>query len=63
MKKINKLAIVGGTHGNEFTGIYLVKKFEEFPELISRRNFDTQFNCVLLFLPKINVSEELSVLK
>ncbi|MDE5071778.1 MAG: aspartoacylase [Trichodesmium sp. St5_bin8] len=42
MKKINKLAIVGGTHGNEFTGIYLVKKFEEFPELISRRNFDTQ---------------------
>ena len=26
MKKINKLAIVGGTHGNEFTGIYLVKK-------------------------------------
>ncbi len=24
MEKINKLAIVGGTHGNEFTGIYLV---------------------------------------
>ena len=42
MEKINKLAIVGGTHGNEFTGIYLVKKFEKFPDLISRTNFETQ---------------------
>ena len=42
MEKINKLAIVGGTHGNEFTGIYLVKKFEKFPDLISRTNFETK---------------------
>lgn len=40
MKKINKLVIVGGIYGNEFIGIYFVKKFEEFLELISRRNFD-----------------------
>ncbi|OZH55328.1 aspartoacylase [Hydrocoleum sp. CS-953] len=42
MEKINKLAIIGGTHGNEFTGIYLVKKFEKFPDLISRTNFETK---------------------
>ncbi|MCL2931568.1 MAG: aspartoacylase [Trichodesmium sp. MAG_R03] len=42
MKKINKLAIVGGTHGNEFTGIYLIKKFEKFPDLINRKNFETK---------------------
>lgn len=42
MERINKVAIVGGTHGNEFTGIYLVKKFENFPDLISRTNFETQ---------------------
>ena len=42
MEKINKLAIIGGTHGNEFTGIYLVKKFEKFPELITRKNFETK---------------------
>ena len=42
MEKINKLAIVGGTHGNEFTGIYLVKKFDKFPDLMSRTNFETK---------------------
>lgn len=42
MEKINQVAIVGGTHGNEFTGIYLVKKFEKKPDLISRTNFETQ---------------------
>ncbi|MEM1170483.1 MAG: aspartoacylase [Cyanobacteria bacterium P01_H01_bin.35] len=49
MEKINKLAIIGGTHGNEFTGIYLVKKFEKFPDLISRTNFETK---TLLANPK-----------
>ena len=39
--KINRVAIVGGTHGNEFTGAYLVKKFERFPELIKRPSFET----------------------
>ncbi|MCU0526931.1 MAG: aspartoacylase [Elainella sp. Prado103] len=33
---VKQVAIVGGTHGNEWTGIYLVKKFEQFPHLIQR---------------------------
>ncbi|AOX01543.1 aspartoacylase [Moorena producens PAL-8-15-08-1] len=41
LKTINKVAIVGGTHGNEFTGVYLVKKFDKFPELITRPSFET----------------------
>lgn len=41
MEKINRVAIVGGTHGNELTGAYLVKKFEQFPELIKRPSFET----------------------
>jgi len=49
MEKINRLAIVGGTHGNEFTGVYLIKKFEKFPDLISRTNFQTK---TLLANPK-----------
>jgi aspartoacylase len=36
---ITKIVIVGGTHGNEFTGAFLVKKFERFPELIQRSSF------------------------
>lgn len=38
---INKLALIGGTHGNEFTGAYLIKKFEQFPELIKRSSLET----------------------
>lgn len=37
-----KLAIVGGTHGNEFTGIYLLKKWEVNPGLITRSSFTTE---------------------
>jgi aspartoacylase len=33
---IKRIAIVGGTHGNEFTGVYLVKKFDRLPHLIQR---------------------------
>lgn len=40
-KTINRVAIVGGTHGNELTGVYLVKKFEQFSHLIQRPNFET----------------------
>jgi len=39
---IKKLAIVGGTHGNEFTGIYLLKKWQESPEMVARDSFDTE---------------------
>ncbi|MDY6807377.1 MAG: aspartoacylase, partial [Cyanobacteriota bacterium] len=41
MDKINRVAILGGTHGNEFTGAYLVKKFERFPNIIKRPSFET----------------------
>lgn len=39
---IRKVAIVGGTHGNELTGIYLVKKFQQFPELLHRSSFECE---------------------
>ncbi len=41
MNPIKRVAIVGGTHGNEFTGAYLIKKFEQFPDLIQRGSFET----------------------
>ncbi len=37
---IQRVAIVGGTHGNELLGIYLVKKWQEFPELLCRESFE-----------------------
>lgn len=36
MNKIKQVAIVGGTHGNEFSGIYLLKKWQKSPELVAR---------------------------
>ena len=39
---INRVLITGGTHGNEFTGALLIKKFEQFPQLVARSNFETQ---------------------
>lgn len=36
------LAVVGGTHGNEFTGIYLLKKWQQQPALIKRASFETE---------------------
>lgn len=38
---IKKLAITGGTHGNEFTGVYLVKKWINNPEFVKRSSFET----------------------
>ncbi len=49
MKKIKRVVIVGGTHGNELTGIYLVKKFERSPNLIQRPSFES---LTLLANPK-----------
>jgi succinylglutamate desuccinylase len=37
---IRRVAIVGGTHGNELTGVYLAKKFQQFPELLHRPSLD-----------------------
>ncbi|MEM7716357.1 MAG: aspartoacylase [Cyanobacteria bacterium P01_A01_bin.68] len=38
---IKKIALVGGTHGGELTGIFLVKKFQQSPHLIERYGFET----------------------
>jgi len=38
---IKNIAITGGTHGNELTGVYLVKKWQNNPELIKRSSFET----------------------
>ncbi len=40
-KIIKKIAIVGGTHGNELIGVYLIKKFENNPKMIQRDSFET----------------------
>jgi succinylglutamate desuccinylase len=39
-----RVAVVGGTHGNELTGVYLVKKFERYPQLLHRESFE----CITL---------------
>ncbi len=40
---IKKIAITGGTHGNELTGVYLIKKWKNNPQLLKRSNFETLF--------------------
>ncbi|MDF5713454.1 MAG: aspartoacylase [Rhizonema sp. NSF051] len=49
MNQIKRVVIVGGTHGNELTGIHLIKKFERTPKLIERSSFESQ---TLLANPK-----------
>lgn len=39
MDRIQRIAIVGGIHGNEWTGAYLVQKFAQYPDLICRSSF------------------------
>lgn len=41
MSQIERVAIVGGSHGNELTGVHLVKKFQQYPNLINRSSFET----------------------
>ena len=36
VRKVEKVALFGGTHGDEMTGIYLVKKFLKNPHLLKR---------------------------
>jgi succinylglutamate desuccinylase len=36
---IDRAVVVGGTHGNELTGVYLIKKFERLPQLLNRESF------------------------
>ncbi|MCC5647487.1 aspartoacylase [Nostoc sp. CHAB 5824] len=41
MSQIERVAIVGGSHGNELTGVHLVKKFQQYPNLINKSSFET----------------------
>lgn len=41
---IRRVAVVGGTHGNELTGIYLIEKFDRFPTLLEQESL----KCVTL---------------
>ena len=36
MNAVKKMLVVGGTHGNELTGVYLVKQWQQQPEAIQR---------------------------
>jgi succinylglutamate desuccinylase len=38
---IRRVLLVGGTHGNELLGVYLIKKFEQHPASIQRSTFET----------------------
>ncbi|HBJ38142.1 MAG TPA: aspartoacylase [Planctomycetaceae bacterium] len=38
---IQNVAVVGGTHGNELTGIYLLNRWGKYPEKIERSSFST----------------------
>ena len=38
---IERVAIVGGTHGNELIGVFQIRKFEQLPYLVQRSNFET----------------------
>jgi succinylglutamate desuccinylase len=50
---IRRVAIVGGTHGNELTGVYLVDKFDRSPELLQRDSFE----CITLIANPQAVTE------
>lgn len=41
MHKIRRVLLVGGTHGNELTGIYLIRRFQQSPQIVSRPSFET----------------------
>ncbi len=41
MNNIKTVTIVGGTHGNEYSGIYLLRKWQQSPELLARDGIAT----------------------
>jgi len=42
MNKIEHVAVVGGTHGNEFSGIYLLRKWQKSPLLLARNGLSVE---------------------
>lgn len=41
---IKQVAITGGTHGNELTGVHLVKHWSKCPEEVNRGSFETELH-------------------
>lgn len=42
---INNIALIGGTHGNELVGCYLIQRFQEQPQLVTYPSFQT--HCLI----------------
>lgn len=42
--RIQQVAVTGGTHGNELTGVYLVKHWLSQPEAVQRESFTTELH-------------------
>ncbi|OOE48994.1 aspartoacylase [Salinivibrio kushneri] len=42
MSRFSNVAIVGGTHGNEFSGIYALKQWQSNPTITARDSFSTE---------------------
>ncbi len=42
---IKKVALVGGTHGNELTGVHLIRKWQSQPEFVTRPSFKS--DCLI----------------
>mmetsp|Transcript_36291 Transcript_36291/g.104426 ORF Transcript_36291/g.104426 Transcript_36291/m.104426 type:complete len:326 (+) Transcript_36291:96-1073(+) len=40
--QVKRVAIVGGTHGNETNGVYLARHFMRSPDLVKRPSFETE---------------------
>jgi aspartoacylase len=51
MSTIKQVAITGGTHGNELTGVHLLKHWRQHPDEIARDTFTTEMH---LANPKAN---------
>lgn len=51
MSTIKHVAITGGTHGNELTGVHLLKYWREHPDEVARQSFCTELH---LANPKAN---------
>lgn len=53
MSKIKFVALTGGTHGNELTGVHLLKHWQANPSEIARSSFNTELH---LANPKANAN-------
>ncbi|KAA0154967.1 hypothetical protein FNF27_02955 [Cafeteria roenbergensis] len=43
LRPFKRVAVVGGTHGNETTGVYALRRFQKHPELLARDGIDVEY--------------------